>query len=290
MGRMFDALKAVETTHDEAVPEPRVLAMEPPSFLPEGEDEEGDRPFIEVGPHRSLEGSADVLAAPPPAPRVVAFRAVPPAQSRISPDVLAFHQPGHSVSSQFRDLLNTIQAALPGRGPAALLFSGIKAGVGTTTVVLNLAICAAQPGRRRIVVVDGNERPPALAHRLGLPESPGLAEILAGTCPLEKAVQATEQADLFALTAGIKASAGPLRFQAETLGSLLRRLRQQFDLVFVDGPVWNGQPEVTSPGRVCDAVFLVTSAGDAGSPHLDELFIVLPEQGARLAGCIVAGR
>ena len=38
------------------------------------------------------------------------------------------------------------------------------------------------------------------------------------------------------------------------------------------------------------SVFLVTAAADAGCPLLDDLFRTVPEQGARLAGCVVAGR
>ncbi len=316
MGRMFDALKSAETTRNRPLSGTQATVAEvaagrsaiplvrpatpgcglasAPTFPSESEEEEErDRPFIEVGPHRSLEGSADVLASPAPssAHRSATFREVPiAARSRIAAGVVAFHQPANPISAQYRDLLSAVQGALPSLGPVALPFSGAKVGAGTTTVVLNLAVSAARPGRRRVLVVDGNGRRSVLAARLGLEEAPGLAEVLAGTCPLEKALRSTEQTDLFALPAGLSGGTGPLRFQAETIGSLLRRLRQQFDLVFVDGPVWNGQPEVTSPGRACDAVFLVTAAADAGSPLLDDLFRAVPEQGARLTGCIVAGR
>jgi hypothetical protein len=39
----------------------------------------------------------------------------------------------------------------------------------------------------------------------------------------------------------------------------------------------------------CDAVYLVLPEKDAESPEADELLQALPAQGARLAGCVLAG-
>ncbi len=71
--------------------------------------------------------------------------------------------------------------------------------------------------------------------------------------------------------------------------SLLRRLRQQFDLVLVDGPRWDGQQDVVLLGTACDAVYLVVAEGEAESSQVGDLYVAIPAQGARLAGCILAG-
>jgi Mrp family chromosome partitioning ATPase len=171
----------------------------------------------------------------------------------------------------------------------ALLFTAARAGSGTTTVLLNVAITAARPGRRRVLVVDANARQPAVAERLGLPIVPGLREVLSGSVSLEQALQSTEQANLLALTAGAAAPSGT-RFVAETLRSLLRQARQRFDLVLVDGPAWDGRPEVRGLGLACDAVCLVLPEREADTAEADALLQAIPEQGARLAGFIVSAR
>jgi Mrp family chromosome partitioning ATPase len=81
---------------------------------------------------------------------------------------------------------------------------------------------------------------------------------------------------------------GP-RFQAETMRSLLRQLRQQFPLIFVDGPPWDGRQDVTMLGATCDAVFLVLPEQDAETAQTDALLQFISNQGARLAGCILVG-
>src|SRR5262249_37820722 len=109
---------------------------------------------------------------------------------------------------------------------------------------------------------------------------------LAGPATLDEILQPTEQMNLFALTAGVHTAAG-VRFAAETMRSLLRQLRQRFPLVFVDGPRWDGRPDVMTLGAACDAVFLVTPEQEAETPQTDALLQLIPAQGARLAGCIL---
>jgi Mrp family chromosome partitioning ATPase len=284
-----------------------------------------DVPFIEVGPHKSMDGSPSVMARVPlpsvPGPRLavpnteepateteeevpmprklhgVAFRPAPDsgdclaaACCRLPPELIAFHQPDHPVSVQYRQVLASVLAVAPEKESQVLLFTGARPGGGTTTVLLNVAVTAARQARRPVVVVDGNLRRPALAGRLGLQGEAGLRDVLAGTAALERALQETGQANLVALTAGTAASGSGVRFVAETLRSLLRQLRQRFDLVLVDGPRWDGQPDVLLLGSACDAVYLVVPEDEAESPQVDDLFQAIPQQGARLGGCILAGR
>ncbi|HWG47522.1 MAG TPA: hypothetical protein VN688_32465, partial [Gemmataceae bacterium] len=99
-------------------------------------------------------------------------------------------------------------------------------------------------------------------------------------------IQPTDQKNLFALTAGVRNNAG-MRFVAETMRSLLRQLRQSFPLVFVDGPSWDGRKEVIVLANACDAVYLVVPEHEAETPRIDALLQHIPNQGARLAGCIL---
>jgi Mrp family chromosome partitioning ATPase len=204
--------------------------------------------------------------------------------------LIAFHDPDHAVSGQYQDLLISLTAALPTSRPLVLFFTSPLPGSPTPAVLLNLAITAARVGRRRVMVLDADLQHPGIAPRLGLPHTTGLRQVLAGITPLDDALQQTEQANLFALTAGAESTTGTFRFVAETLHSITRQLRQRFDLVFVIGPTWDAKPEALPIALVCDAVCLVLPADQSDSPQVDELFQTLPAKGVRLAGCIfVAG-
>jgi Mrp family chromosome partitioning ATPase len=271
-------------------------------------------PYIEVGPRRSLEGSPAVLASisaaktaptfapgpaqtPPPAPASqpsplpkphnVLFRSLTP-PSRFAPELVAFHAPGSLAGTRYAELLESLLGAVVDKGgaaPTAMLLIGTRSEAGTTTVGLNVAITAARQGLR-VAVVDANLRRPAVAARLGLEASPGLTEVLAEERTIAEALRTTEQTDLTVLTAG---SPAPTLATTEAIGALLAELRERFDLVLVDGPRWEGRGAVAALAGGCDAVFVVVPRGEADSTPARDLVRSLPEQGIRLAGCILTG-
>ena len=71
-------------------------------------------------------------------------------------------------------------------------------------------------------------------------------------------------------------------------GGLRARLGERGDLVLGDGPSWDGRSEVVLLGTACDAVYLVLPDSEAESPEAEALCQLIPEQGGRLAGCILS--
>jgi Mrp family chromosome partitioning ATPase len=273
----------------------RQASQAPPEAPPVREQPE-QASFIEVGPHRGMfEASADVLATLPAQPALTAppgpvVRAPAPQKHppRLAAELVASHVPGSPAAARYDALLGGLLGALgeqdAGTHPV-LLFTSPRQQVGATTVLLNLALSAARQGRR-VVAVDANLRRPAVAARLGVAAEPGLTDVLAGDCTLEAALKGTELAGLTALPAG---SPTALLACPETLRSLLRQLGEAFDLVLLDGPRWDGRPALSALAAACDAVFLIvpTAAGDPAPPG--DLLRLLPQQGIRLAGCILTG-
>jgi len=283
--------------------------------------------FIEVGgPRKIIEASADVLAAPgpqsPAAPRAVPAAPkpspAPPSETaaalepgawavqfrplsrerpvaasprrRVAPELIAFHQPEHTAAQQYRSLLAGLLAQCPNGWGQVLLFTAPAPWGGTTTVLLNLAITAAQQDGRRVAVVDANFRRPALAERLGLGPAPGLREVLAGSVPLPHALQETAQSNLMALTAGQSAAATEARLPLDWLLPTLRQLRQQFALVFVDAASWNEGSEVSALAATCDAVYMVLHQVPGTPVEENATLPPLRQPPSNLQGCILTVR
>jgi Mrp family chromosome partitioning ATPase len=324
MGRMLEAFKLIDPSKPPtaAPPGPHLAWPEPePATPPESTEEE--IPFIEVGgPRETMQASPQVLAAgaklgkPKPLPATgarlrsvsppslseaparimsVALRPLPgdasrlePAHLRFAPELIAFHRPEHPVSEQYRSLAEGIASQWPVGRAQVVLFTALRPGTGTTTVLLNIAIVFARQGKLRVAVVDANLRHPALARRLGLPESPGLREFLAGSKSLAEAMQETGQPNLLALTAG--EGDAPLRPLGEAFRPVLRQLRERFDLVLVDAPCWDGRPEMVALGSACDAAYLVLPQSEAETPEAEAWVRTLPQQGAALRACILTQR
>lgn len=280
------------------------------------ETEDGELPFIEVGgPTGAVDGTAAFVAVrprptrnpvPPDEPAALAtentlvqvsFRPLPatsaplrPACERFARELVAFHEPEHPVSEQYRTLLAGIESQLPAGQSQVLLFTAAAAGTGTSTVVLNLALSCALAGRRHTALVDANLLRPAVAERLGLPQAPGLREVLAGTLAPHRSPRTTGQEGLEVVAAGNVRSGDEALLAADGMRSLLQHLRGRFDLVLVDAPCWDGRPEVIALGCLCNAVYLVMSRAETDDLESDRLLQLIPQQGGRLRGCILAQR
>ncbi|MGL4549968.1 MAG: CpsD/CapB family tyrosine-protein kinase, partial [Gemmataceae bacterium] len=230
-------------------------------------------------------------------PHSALFRALPVAKAepvpvlrrpKFAPEIVTYHTPDQPASTRYAELLASIREAAAVKAVVdhlVLLFAPVRPEVGSTTVLLNVAVVAARQGRRTLVV-DANLKRPAVAARLGLTPSPGLMEVLAADCSIDEATRPTDQDGLFALTAG---QSGPLLADVRTLHDLLATLRERFDFVLIDGPRWDGRGTTTAIASGCDAVFLVTPVSEADTPPASDLARQLPQQGVRLAGAILTG-
>lgn len=128
MGKFLETLRpgpARRAPTDDPAP-----AAAPPAPAVEDEEEEEEIPFIEVGPRKSMEASASVLAtgpAPGAAAPAVTFRPSPaealPRRPHFAADVVAHHQPDHPVSGQYRELLAAVTPPAAGEAAPVLLLT-----------------------------------------------------------------------------------------------------------------------------------------------------------------------
>ena len=296
MGRMLEALKQAKSRRGPTAGNPPVLqAVWPDKGLEEEQAEEV--PFIEVGGRAAAPPKAAAVAPAVAEPRLMTVEFRPLSAEGVggcgrcvfAPELIAYHQPHHAISGQYRALVAGLLGTLPAEQAHVLLFASAVAAAGSTTVLLNAAITLARQGGRT-VVVDAHLRRPAVAPRLGLPETPGLREVLANRLTLADAVRATGLPNLSLLAAGNPGAASPVRLAGESMRAVLHQLRGQFDLVLVDGPRWDGRPEVVALGCACDAVYLCVPESEQDAPETADLLQIIPEQGAALCGCILTSR
>jgi Mrp family chromosome partitioning ATPase len=269
--------------------------------------------FIEVGgPINGVQASADVLACPStnarkprlesrPAPALtpaqparpvlseagplfVAFQPWPEAPAAPFPELVSFHRPDHPASDLYRTLLGQILSGEEHGHPQALLFTGLTPGVGTTTALLNLAVCAAREGKRRVAVLDLNASRPAVAKRLGVSSGPWIDEILSGRGGLEKALQPTRVGGLFVLAPDARGDRASVA-SAEAARWILSWLRQRFDLIFIDASPWEDQTSLA----LGDAAYLVAPAGGPSAARLSHVAREIARQGGRLRGILQTG-
>lgn len=237
-------------------------------------------------PHAPVERSAPagVVSLTEARPMAVAFEPWPGAGARaVAPEVIAYHQPEHPVSLEYAALADALLDNAPGVGTPALLLTGVRSRVGTSTVVLNVAVALARGGARRVALLEAHWARPGLAARLGHAGAGGVHDVLGGRLALEQAVLATPVPALSLLPAGPgKPAAAP---GAEAATWLLAWLRERYDLVLIDGPSLESTADLAALAPACDGMYFVLPQGEA--PQLQRaLAQSVPRLGGRLRGLI----
>lgn len=234
-------------------------------------------------------GTAQVTESRAPTPSSIAFQpvaaAIGAARPRFAPELIAFHQPDHALSQQYRGVLDHLVATARSGDARVLLLSGVTAGAGATTVLLNLAITHARDSKQRVLVADTDTQRSTLADKLGMNPVPGLREVLTAMVPLQRAIRGTGEPNLAALTLGEDSERSALAVRS--LKTTFQQLRKRFDLILVDGPTWQDGPEMLSLAAACDALFLVLPHSEAGTPETTDLFQTILRQGIHLRGCLL---
>ncbi len=193
-----------------------------------------------------------------------------------------------TLRSNLRFLL--LRQSGDGKMQTFLITSAVK-GEGKTFIAASLAIAFAQIGKR-VVVVDADLRKPDLHRMLGVDGSVGLGNVLRDTASLDSALCATPLETLKVLPAGTlpreSDAATPAElFSSEAMQHLLQRLRERFDLVFIDVPPALAVTDPTIIAPLTDGVLLVAELGHVTRSAVQEVKEQLELAQAKLLGVVI---
>lgn len=191
------------------------------------------------------------------------------------------HDPDSPFSESFRGVRNHILFSPRRRGVRQILFTGAQSGEGKTTVANNVAIALAQAGRR-VLLVDGDFRRQATTGLWGLLEDIGLGEVLTGRSRWQDALQLTSVPNLYLLGTGQGLDQSLETFRKEVLERVLAGMRQEFDLVVIDGTPLLAVADAMVLSALADETFLVLEAGRVHKRDIDELREVLDRVGQKM--------
>ncbi len=199
------------------------------------------------------------------------------AMNGYAPELVAYRDRGGRLAEEYRALRTNLLARYE-EGRFCILVTSAQAGEGKTVTCLNLGFVLAEIPDRRTLIVDGDLQKGNVNALLGMPPTPGLAEVLRGEATVESAVRPTVCPNLFVLPAG--------RVTQEEVGDLLARpelealfdyFRRQFDHVLIDTP----PIRVAGVRRRYRESISYSTAGILGRTAKDALLVVRMNKTAR---------
>src|ERR1017187_6378431 len=171
------------------------------------------------------------------------------------------------AAEQYRIIHTRIFHQLPGSSITVISSPGM--GDGKTVTAVNLAAALAHKSEDKIILIDADLRLSRVHERLGIPKTPGLAEVLSGACTLEDAMLRVEQLPNFYILPAGQAEANPTELlDSSNWRALLARLREEFRRTIVDSPPVEAVADYDLIAANCDGVVLVVRPDHTSRPLL----------------------
>ena len=226
-------------------------APTPPTFVTAA-PELGAQPL--VPPTQAAQAPADITAI-----RKLRLRL------RLHSTALPFGDDHWLANEQYRILRTKLLHHI--KRPQMILVSSAGSGDGKSITAINLAGVLSLRSESRVLLVDGDFRKPNVHVSLGIPEAPGLADILEGRCePLEAIVATEEFPNLFLMAAGKPIDNPAELLQSSRWPSSAAWLKKQFRYIILDSPPIAAVADYDLLQSVCDGVIVVVRPDHTSRP------------------------
>ena len=201
--------------------------------------------------------------------------------------LITLSAPQSPPSESYRTMRTAIENSLPDHIKSkVIVFSSPAPKEGKSTAIANLAVSAANSGRR-VLLVDADLRRPVQHQIFDVSREPGLSNALAGEVPVNQAIRKTLVPGLHIIPCGNIPS-----HPAELLGSarmerFVRLVRQYYDLVLFDAPPVIAMADTLVLSKYVDGAVLIVSADKTRNLGLEKAKEMLEANTAKVLGVVV---
>lgn len=194
--------------------------------------------------------------------------------------------PSGHASEGYRRLRTNLSYMDVDHPPRAIVITSPRQGDGKSTTAVNLAAAIALSGQD-VTLVDGDLRRPNLAPLLGLDESIGLTDVLAGRVKLSDALQAHPGIEgLQVLTSGSKPPNPSELLGSHAMRSLIGDLVKQ-GYVIIDAPPLLPVTDAAILGHGADGALITIATGTTLDHELETALSHLGNAQARPLGLVL---
>jgi capsular exopolysaccharide synthesis family protein len=168
-----------------------------------------------------------------------------------------------------------------------MLVTSLQPQDGKTSVSTNCAITLAQLGMGDVLLVDADMRHPDLHGVLGVPQTPGLSDLLVGGVGVTEVVRPTRIPGLFVIPAGPVPSNPSELLYSPRLTRALAALGERFAHIVIDTPPLLGVSDTMVLAPRVEGIILVLRHGHAGRDAAQRAVQMLGSVRARLLGVVL---
>lgn len=195
---------------------------------------------------------------------------------------------GHLVTESVAYIRTVVLSGRRDRPTQVLMITSAQSQEGKTMLASNLALSIARTGRRTLLV-DGDLRRPSVAPLFGVPEGPGIAEILRGEAVTTDCVCPSAMPGLSLLPAGRCCRQAIQELARDGIENMFRQLRESFDFIVVDSSPVLPVSDSLLVGRLVDAVVFCVRPKVSRAPSVHAAHEMLSRLNIPVLGTVING-
>ncbi|MEW5980694.1 MAG: polysaccharide biosynthesis tyrosine autokinase, partial [Acidobacteriota bacterium] len=187
----------------------------------------------------------------------------------------------------YRSLRTNLQFSSLANPAAALVVTSAGPREGKSTTLANIGVAIAQSGKR-VILADTDLRHPSLHKFFGLPEEPGITNVLLGEIHnLDSVLRETEVPGLHVLVSGTHPPNPAELLASRLMGGLVEALKQRADIVLLDSPPILPVTDATLLAAKAGSVLWVIDAGTTRTDVLRKAKEALAQVDAKILGVVL---
>ncbi len=199
-----------------------------------------------------------------------------------------------SAENEIGQLWGSVFFSAEHPAPRAIIVTAARRRDGASQIAIALSLIGAGSSREsHIALVDFNLRNPAVADLMGIPNEPGLTDVLDGRASLEEAMHTVTLSNggvLHVLPSGPPADQPLGLIKSRQAQSLIARLRERYDHTIIDVTTANAHPDPQVIGTKVDGALLVVQSGNTSRETVAEAKKRLDLAGVRCLGLVLNQR
>ena len=192
------------------------------------------------------------------------------------------------VREAYKTLRANIRFSLPGKDGGKFCITSSISGEGKSITIVNLAISFAQAGRK-VLLIDGDMRRPALARLMIEKASPGLSNVLAGLNTAEESIRREVYPNLDILFSGDVPPNPSELLGSKEMERLIEKLTREYDYILMDTPPVTIVSDACIVGNMLDGVLYLVRQNRADKKMVADGINQLQLSGTKLLGFIFNG-
>ena len=208
--------------------------------------------------------------------------------THVDETIWTFHDPKGVGAEAYRAVRTALYFDARRENHRVVQITSPEVGDGKTTLAANLAVSAANSGKR-VLLLDADFRRPKVQKLFGLKGPDGLAAILEGKVELDEATRDTPVDNLWIIPCGKRTKNPADLLTAHRFAELVDVVREKYDMVILDSPPLLA---VTDPAAIAprvDTVVLVTRLANRTREATTRAREMLASLGASVLGIVVNG-